>query len=152
MEARLPKDKVEKVRKELNAWLNRKSATLQELQSQIGLLNFARKVFPPGRPFWQRMILLTRGVKQSHRHIKLNAGFHEDVKMWQKFIDNWNGKNLFLTLCGRPRTLSSCLLMQQQLKVMGVYSRQVGSKGDGHLATRWAREVSILTGRSYLQL
>ena len=96
MEARLPKDKVEKVRQELNTWLNRKSATLQELQSLIGLLNFACKVVPPGRPFLQRMILLTRGVKQSHHHIKLNAGFREDVKMWQKFIDNWNGKNLFL--------------------------------------------------------
>ena len=42
------------------------------------------------------MILLTRGGKESHHHIKLNAGFREDVKMWQKFIDNWNGKNLFL--------------------------------------------------------
>ena len=96
MEARLPKDKVEKVRQELNTWLNRKSATLQELQSLIGLLNFACKVVPPGRPFLQRMILLTRGVKQSHHHIKLKASFREDVKMWQKFIDNWNGKNLFL--------------------------------------------------------
>ena len=96
MEARLPKDKVEKVRKEFNAWLNRKSATLQELQSLIGLLSFACKVVPPGRRFWQRMILLTRGAKQSHHHIKSNAGFREDVKMWQKFIDNWNGNNLFL--------------------------------------------------------
>ena len=96
MEARLPKDKVEKVRKELNAWLNRKSATLQELYSLIGLLNFACKVVPPGRPFLQHMILLTWGVKQSHHYIKLNAGFREDVKMGQKFTDNGNGKNLFL--------------------------------------------------------
>ena len=96
MAARLPKDKVENVRKELNAWLNRKSAILRELQSLIDLLNFTWKLVPPGRPFLQRMILLTRGVKQSHHHIKLNAGFREDVKMWQKFLDNRNGKNLFL--------------------------------------------------------
>ena len=82
VEAMLPEDKVEKVRKELNAWLNRKSATLQERQSLIGLLNFAPKVVPPGRPFLQGMILLTWGVKQSHHHINWNAGFREDVKMW----------------------------------------------------------------------
>ena len=102
MDDRLPKDKVEKVRKELDAWLNRKSATLQELQSLIGLLNFGCKVVPPGRPFLQRMIILTRGVKQSHHHIKLNEGFHKDVKMWQKFIDNWNGKNLLLNPLWEP--------------------------------------------------
>ena len=96
MAARLPKDKVENVRKELNAWLNRKSAILQELQSLTDLLNSACKVVPPGRPFLKRMILLNRGVKQSHHRIKLNAGFREDVNMWQKFIDNRNGKNLFL--------------------------------------------------------
>ena len=152
MEARLPKDKVEKVRQELNTWLNRKSATLQELQSLIGLLNFACKVVPPGRPFLQRMILLTLGVKQFHHHNKLNAGFREDVKMWQKFIDNWNGKNLFLNSLWETSNTLQLLLMQQQLKVMGVYSRQAGSKRNGHLATRWAREVSILIGRSYLQL
>ena len=96
MEARLPQDKVEKVRQELNKWWDRKSATLQELQSLIGLLNFPCKVVPPGRPFLQRMIQLTRGVKQPHHHIKLNAGFREDVKMWQNFMNNWNGRNLFL--------------------------------------------------------
>ena len=42
--------------------------------------------------------------------------------------------------------------MQQQLRVMGAYSRQAGSMGDGHTANRWVREVTILTGRSYLPL
>ena len=39
---------------------------------------------------------LTRGVKQPHHHIRLNAGFRVDVKLWQNFIDNWNRRNLFL--------------------------------------------------------
>ena len=67
MEAHLPQDKVEKVRQELNKWWDRKSATLQELQSLTGLLKFACKVVPPGRPFLQCMIQLTRGVKQPHQ-------------------------------------------------------------------------------------
>ena len=59
MEARWPQDKVEKVR--VKCVVGQKSVTLQELQSLIGLLNFACKVVPPGRPFLQRMIQLTRG-------------------------------------------------------------------------------------------
>ena len=61
MEACLPQNKIEKVRQELNAWWDRKSTTLQELKSFIGLLNFGCKVVPSGRPFLQRMIQLTRG-------------------------------------------------------------------------------------------
>ena len=46
------------------------------MQSLIGTLNFACKVVPPsGLPFLQRMIALTRKVKEQHHHIKLNSGF-----------------------------------------------------------------------------
>ena len=41
MEARLPDDKVQRLRKELSKWYNKKSTTLRELQSLIGTLNFA---------------------------------------------------------------------------------------------------------------
>ena len=67
------------------------------MQSLIGTLNFACKVVPPGRPFLQRMIALTRNVKKQHHHIKLNSGFFSDFAMWKTFIDNWNGANFFLS-------------------------------------------------------
>ena len=37
---------------------------------------------PPGRPFLQRIIHLTRGVKKPHHHIKLTTGFYKDIEMW----------------------------------------------------------------------
>ena len=67
------------------------------MQSLIGSLNFACKVVPPGRPFLQRMIDLTRNIKKSHHHIKLNAGFYKDLQMWKIFISNWNGANFFIS-------------------------------------------------------
>ena len=88
MEARLPADKIHHIRTIFSEFEAKKSCTLKELQSLIGTLNFACKVVPPGRPFLQRMIDLTRNVKESHHHIKLNLGFFKDLAMWKQFITN----------------------------------------------------------------
>jgi hypothetical protein len=64
MEARLPTDKIERLKELFGQFENRRSCTLKQLQSLIGTLNFACKVVPPGRPFLQRMIDLTRNVKK----------------------------------------------------------------------------------------
>jgi hypothetical protein len=95
MEACLPSDKLNRLFVDLNSW-HTQSATLQELQSLIGTLNFACKVIVPGRAFLQRIINLTRGVSKPHHHIRLTNGFREDVKMWQIFHKDWNGTSLFL--------------------------------------------------------
>jgi hypothetical protein len=62
MEARLPGDKILKTRSILSEFLCRRKATLKEVQSLIGLLNFACTVVPPGRAFLRRLIDLTKGV------------------------------------------------------------------------------------------
>ena len=58
MEARLQVDKLVCIQEAPGQWTTRKSATLQELQSLIGTLQFASKVIAPGRPFLQRIIHL----------------------------------------------------------------------------------------------
>ena len=96
MEATLPDDKVQRLWEELFKWQNKKSVTLRESQSLIGTLNFACRVAPPKRPFLQRIIQLTHKVTKVHYHIKLNAGFREDIRMWQAFLSKWNGCNFFM--------------------------------------------------------
>jgi len=91
MEARLPLDKVERILASLASFESRKSCTLKELQSLIGTLNFACKFVPPGRPFLQRMVELTRNVSQPHHHIKLSSEFFKDLQTWKTFISHWNG-------------------------------------------------------------
>ena len=51
MEARLPEDKIQRIKTALSEFRSKQSTTLQELQSLIGTLNFACKVISPGRPF-----------------------------------------------------------------------------------------------------
>ena len=52
MEAHLPNDKLDKCREQLSSFYSRKNGTLKELQSLIGLLNFACSVVVPDMPFF----------------------------------------------------------------------------------------------------
>ena len=97
MEARLPPDKINRLSLLIQQFENKHSCALKELQSLIGSLYFACKVVPPGRPFLQRMIDLTRNIKKPHHHIKLNAGFYKDLQMWKISISNWNGANFLIS-------------------------------------------------------
>lgn len=53
MEIRLPLDKLTQLKAEIKKFQTKHSATLKELQSLIGMLNFACNVVPPGRTFFE---------------------------------------------------------------------------------------------------
>lgn len=94
---RLPEDKVLKIRLALNSAHKRKKMKLKELQSLIGLLNFACLVVCPGRTFLRRLINLTIGVKSPSHFIRLTREGRADIEAWKIFIDNFNGKSFFLS-------------------------------------------------------
>jgi len=96
MEAHLPEDKLARIRQLLISFTNRRSASLVDLQSLIGTLQFACKVVVLGRTFLQRIINLTRGVKNRFHHIRLNKVFSRDIRMWKVFLAQWNGRSFFL--------------------------------------------------------
>ena len=82
-------------RKRLKAvnWLNylaaKKKATVKELQSLSGLLNFLNRAIFPGRAFTRRMYAKFSGkmktLKQYH-HISLDREFKSDCKIWLAFL------------------------------------------------------------------
>ena len=96
MESRLPVDKLERLKLLLDSTCNRKKISLRDLQSLIGLLNFACLVVSPGRAFLRRLIDLTCNVKKSHHFIKLTTEARKDIQAWQEFIEDFNGKAIFL--------------------------------------------------------
>ena len=79
MEARLPADKILKTRSFLSEFLCRKKAQLKEVQSLIGLLNFACTVVLPGRAFLRRLIDLTKGVNAPFYRIRLTRSVKADL-------------------------------------------------------------------------
>jgi hypothetical protein len=104
-EIRLPEDKLASLREILSRFMRKRTATLHELQSLIGLLNFACSVVPPGRTFLRRIIDLTRGIQKPHHHRNLNKESRADLKAWSMFINNFNGKAFFPS--GRMHTSES---------------------------------------------
>lgn len=94
-EVRLPADKLESMKSEIRKFQNKTTASLQELQSLIGLLNFACRVVPPGRPFLRRSINLTMGLKKPKQQKRLDTEAIADLKAWAIFLENFNGKAFF---------------------------------------------------------
>ena len=95
-EARLPQDKLDKCVTTILEFRHRKKVTLRELQSLIGLLNFACSVIQPGRAFLRRLIDLTIGIKLPSHKIRLNREVKKDLDLWLKFLQDFNGKSFFL--------------------------------------------------------
>ena len=147
MQDSLPQDKVIRLQEELAQWSNRRKGTPKELQSLIGSLNFACRVSPSGRAFLQRIINLTIGIKKPYHHVRLNAAFFEDIRMWQIFLKDWNGKQFFSTPHGNHLSLCSCLQMLLVKSVMGEFSGASGFRVHGKTLIDKNR-VSALTGRS----
>jgi hypothetical protein len=98
MELRLPEDKLIKLREKLIYFKTQKKVTLRELQSLIGLLNFACTVVKPGRAFFRRSIDLTLGLKHRNHRRWLTKECRADLNSWSVFVDNFNEKSL-LSVC-----------------------------------------------------
>lgn len=79
----LPSDKLHKLKSVINSFLSAKKVTLQELQSLIGLLNFACKVVAPGHAYCRRLINATIGISKPHHRIRLNNNIKQDLRIWQ---------------------------------------------------------------------
>ena len=105
----LPQEKLERLRREIRKWECRKCCTKRELLSIIGQLQHACSVVKPGRSFLRRMIDLSRGVRELHYKVRLNAGFRSDLKWWSCFLPVWNGKELMssVTRTGPPVVITS---------------------------------------------
>lgn len=94
-EARLPTDKIQKCLRKIAEFYHRNKVTLKELQSLVGLLNFACSVVP-GRAFLRRLINLMEGVKHPMHHIRITAPVRADLKVWETFLEDFNGKSFFI--------------------------------------------------------
>ena len=96
MEDCLPLDRLNRRSTLLLEFLRCKKATLREVQSLPGLLNFAYSVKKPGRAFLHRLIDLTVVIQCPHHLIQLSKDVNKDLKVWQSFLANFNARSFFL--------------------------------------------------------
>ena len=137
MEACLPRDKISKCMLLLEKFLYCKKVTLRELQSLIGLLNFACSVIVPGRAFLRRLIDLTMGHSKPQHFIRLTQTSRADLRICHQFLCDFHGRSFFLD----DVWLDS--------EVLHLYTDASGSLGFGAIfgtqwfCGRWADRVSI---------
>jgi len=79
----------------LSEWLNRSSASMRELQSLVGLLQYLVECFRWGKAFLGYAIKLSHSRPHSSDRVKLSEGFRADMRWWHTIIDEWNGISLF---------------------------------------------------------
>ena len=96
MEARLPVDKLVKLKNLLQKYQNCRKIRLRDLQSNIGLLNFCCNVVRPGRCFLRRLVDLTKTVSHPNHRITLNKSARRDMQAWRIFVEHFNSRNLLL--------------------------------------------------------
>lgn len=97
MQLRLPQDKLLHAKQILHQFSTKRKVTLRQLQSLLGLLNFACKAIKPGRPFLRRLIDLTKGVTNPNFSIRLNKQARADIAAWLVFLQSFNGTSMFLS-------------------------------------------------------
>ena len=95
MEARLPRDKIQRIIEFITKLLNRKSCTKRELLQLLGHFNFASRVIAPGRSFVSYLINISTSAKKLHHYIHLSKACKEDLLMWLHFLEKWNGISMF---------------------------------------------------------
>ena len=96
MVTRLPEEKVAKIVNLLLNFSRRRKVTLRELQSPLGLLNYAAGCIVPGRTFLRRLYDLTIGVAWPHYKIRLTNDARADLAAWLLFMQSFNGRCMFL--------------------------------------------------------
>ena len=95
MTVRIPLDKINATLEKIKHMLSKPKATLREMQSLIGTLNFCCRAIPMGRPFCRRLINATCGLTKPFHHTRINKGIRKDLQMWQNFFQNHNGISVF---------------------------------------------------------
>jgi len=81
MQLRLPKEKLAEIKQRIAVPVGCKKVNLRDIQSIIGLLNFACQVVVPGRAFCRRLIDAICNVKKPWHKVRGSNGMKKDKKI-----------------------------------------------------------------------
>lgn len=98
------------------------------MQSLLGVLVFACRVMPMGRVFSRRLSLATKGVLQAEHRIRINKTLKNDLKVWEAFLQRYNGRTL-------------CQALERSNSEISLYTDAAGSQGFGAVyGSQWCAE------------
>jgi hypothetical protein len=91
MEARLPREKMERIKEKLQSVMASKACTKRQLLSLLGHLAFASRVVKAGRAFVSQLIEASCSRKGLHEFVTITDGCREDISVWLELMTVWNG-------------------------------------------------------------
>lgn len=97
MTARLSAERLVELTQLLNTWGKKRHASIEQLQSLAGVLNWACQVVRPGRTFLRRIIdhTMTLNRQDDHqREAPIPNTVYKDIEWWRDFAPRWNGISL----------------------------------------------------------
>lgn len=96
MQLSLPQGKLDELRSELEALMQRKRASKQQLQFLAGKLNWAASVVYSGRVFLPHIIYAFCKLQHKTHKICVSHETYQDIAWWHRFLETFNGKSLLL--------------------------------------------------------
>ena len=96
MVMRVPADKVEEIRTELNRWERKTKASKKGLQSLLGRLFWVSRCVKYSRGFMSRLLAQLKTMHQlpDHKKVPLAKDCSEDIRWWARYIRHFNGTEL----------------------------------------------------------
>ena len=104
----------------LKTWLEKHTASLKEIQSLLGKLNFIAACVRPGRIFISRMLKwlksLNKETSSRLQQVEIPLYVKKDVLWWYRFLPTYNGISLMLyeewctpdAICSSDACLQGC--------------------------------------------
>lgn len=97
MTIEITSERLSEIRSLLLTWLNKEEASLKEIQSLLGKLNFVAACVRPSRIFISRMLKWLKILyrKEVKKHT-IPAFVKKDILWWYKFVPVYNGVSMML--------------------------------------------------------
>ena len=84
-------ERLEEIKLLVDSWLKREIATLKELRSLIGKLNFVAHCVKPTRIFISRLLNWLREIQNSQKAEIIPGDIKKDLEWWYVFLPRFNG-------------------------------------------------------------
>ena len=90
MTLQITPERLAEIKSLLQEWMNKKSASLKELQCLLGKLNFAASTVRAGRVFVSRLINALKEYPKNGKQ-KITRNMKKDINWWLTFMEGFDG-------------------------------------------------------------
>ena len=115
MEISLPLPKLQKIRDIVTHFLNLEQCSKKELEVLAGNLSHANVVVKGGRTFSRRVINVIKYLPDGAQHYRIPDWMKEDLKWWNRFIYEFNGKAKIIRARNEPELVVGTSLSDSSL-------------------------------------